>query len=303
MISKPKSILFLILQKAYRLFRGTGIAKIPGFWAVSSFLFRLAWSNKSSVVEIQGSKMYVDPQGLPKSFGRTFQAYILRSGHEELTTEMFKKVVKEGDIVVDLGANIGYFSLLAARLVGNRGKVYAFEPEPVNYSLLLKNIELNEYANIVPVPRAVSNVSGRVKLFLDDKDTGAHTIYPHGRGESIEVQSVTLDEFFEDREQRIDVIKMDIEGAELAALSGMERVIKGNENLKMFIEFYPPGIRRRGDPPEEFICRLLEDYYFSILAMGDYTRKKKYLKINNVKELMNLCRGEKTANLFADRRR
>lgn len=296
-----KSVLFSALQKTYQLLSGTDIEKIPGIQAVSRFLFRLLWSNKS-IVEIQGSKMYVNPEGLPKGFKRTFQAYIMSGGWEQLTTEMFKKVLKEGDIVVDLGANLGYFTLLAARLVGGKGKVYAFEPEPVNYGLLLKNIEINGYRNIVPVQKAVSDTTGTLRLFVDKEDTGAHTIHQSGDNtEFIEIQSITLDEFFRDKKHPIDVIKMDIEGAEMAALLGMERLVKENEDLKMFVEFYPPGIKRRGDSPEEFARRLLEDYRFSILAIGEYTEDKKYLKINKVDELMKLCKAVNTANLFLER--
>lgn len=306
MTSRLESVLFSAFKKAYRLLGGTGVKKVPGVLAIKSFLFQLLWPNKSSIVEIQGSKMYVNPEGLPKGFKDTFQAYIIRNGWEELTTEMFKKVVKKGDTVVDLGANIGYFSLLAARLVGSEGKVYAFEPEPMNYELLLKNIELNGYDNIVPVPKAVSNVSGTIRFFLHSKDTGAHTIYQplHGEREfkeSIEVQAVTLDEFFKGKEHPIDVIKVDVEGAEVAVLLGMDRIIRQNESLKMFIEFHPPGIRRRGDSSQEFARRLLEGYHFSILAIGDYTMRKEYLKINTVDELMNFCKGGKTVNLFVEK--
>lgn len=306
MASKLKSVLFSAFKKAYKLLGGTGVKKVPGVLAAKSFLFQLLWPNRSSIVEIQGSKMYVNPEGLPKGFRNTFQAYIVRNGWEELTTEMFKKVVKKGDIVVDLGANIGYFSLLAARLVGSEGKVYAFEPEPRNYSLLLKNMELNGYDNIVPVPKAVSNVSGTIRFFLHSKDTGAHTIYQplHGEREfkeSIEVQAVALDEFFKDKECPINVIKMDIEGAETAALLGMDRIISENENLKMFIEFHPPGIKRSGDSLLGFARRLLEGYHFSVMAIGDYARGKKYLKINTVDELMNFCRGGRTVNLFVEK--
>ncbi len=302
MLPKLKSTLFATFQKTCKLLWGTGIGKVPGVLAIHEALFKLLRTD-NDITEVQDSKMYVNPEGLPKSYIKTFQSYILSSSWEELTTEMFKKVVKEGDVVVDLGANIGYFTLLAARLVGKKGKVYAFEPEPINYSLLLKNIELNGYDNIVAVQKAVSNVTGKVRLFLDKKDTGAHTIYqPGDKREFIEVESVTLDEFFKDKKHPINVIKMDVEGAEIAAFSGMDRIIRESENLKMFVEFYFPGIRRAGDSPEEFARKLLEDYPFSILAIGEYTKDRKYLRINGVDELMNLCKGGRTANLFLERK-
>jgi len=301
-LSKLKSILFSALEKVCKLLWGKGIGRIPGSLAIYSSLSRLLWSSRT-VVEVQGSKMYVDPKGLPRSYIKTFQAYIISGGPEKLTTEMFRNVVKEGDVVLDLGANLGYYTLLAARLVGQKGKVYAFEPEPVNYNLLLKNIELNGYDNIVAVQKAVSNVAGKVRLFLDEKDTGAHTIYqPGDKTEIIEVESVTLDEFFKDKKHPINVIKMDIEGAEMAALSEMDRIIRENENLKILVEFNFSGIRRAGNSPEEFTRRLLEDYCFSILAIGEYTKDKKYLEINKADELMNLCKGGRTANLFLERR-
>jgi len=218
---------------------------------------------------------------------------------EKLVTLLFRKVVRESDIVVDLGANIGYFTLLAARLVGERGKVYAFEPEPINYGLLIKNIEINGYDNIIPVRKAVSNTSGAVKFFLDRGDTGGHTIYrPEDRKEFIQIESVTLDDFFKDKSPHIDVIKMDIEGAEAAALKGMEGIIRENNNLRLFVEFNPQAIGRSGTSPREFARTLLEDYHFSVLAMSDYSRDKKYSKISNADELMNLCLDGNAVNLF-----
>ena len=172
-----KSILFSAFQRAYRLVEGTGIGKTPGVWAAYSFLFQHLWTNKS-IIEVQGGKMYVNPDGLPQRYREAFRGYII-SIWEKLTTEKFKEVVREGDVVVDLGANMGYFTLLAARLVGKEGKVYAFEPEPINYSLLVKNVELNGYDNVVTVPKAVSHQSGIVRLFRSDEDIGreqSHTV-------------------------------------------------------------------------------------------------------------------------------
>ena len=69
-------------------------------------------------------------------------------------TALVKRIVRNGDIVVDIGAHIGYYTLIFARLVGPKGKVFAFEPEPNNFNLLIKNIKINGYKNIIPVQKA-----------------------------------------------------------------------------------------------------------------------------------------------------
>jgi FkbM family methyltransferase len=300
-LSRPRAWLASDFQKVTKRLWGTGIGKIPGVYAIHGFLFQLLKPGQS-IIEVRGSKMYVDPKGLPKSYIKTFQALMLSSAWEELTTRLFEEAIKEGNVILDLGANIGYFTLLAARLTGEKGRVYSFEPEPTNYSLLLKNIELNGYDNVVAMQKVVTDIAGKVKLFIDSKDTGAHSIFRPGTSrEYIEVESVVPDEFFKDKEHSIDVVKMDVEGAEASVLKGMERIIKENEKLVIFMEFYPGAIKRAGSSPEEFARKLIEDYRFSVLAIGEYTTDKKYLKINSVDELMKLCKGGKTANLLLKR--
>lgn len=260
-------------------------------------------------MEVQGSKMYVNVFDSDPSMRRTFRTYALKRTHEEATTALFCKVVKKGDVVVDLGANIGYFTLLAARLVGKEGKVYAFEPEPRNYNYLLKNIQLNGYGNVVAVQKAVADKPGLVKLFICPYDTGHHTIQQYGgikeyrpelagdKKEFVEIETVRLDDFFEEIATPINVIKMDVEGAEMLALSGMEQIIRENENLAMFVEFFPLLIREMGQSPEEFTRRILEDFHFTLFVVGrDYSMHDKlfsegYLRINTVDELMSLCKG------------
>ena len=302
MFYKVKSILFPAFQRACKLVEGTGISKILGVWAVYHFLFQHLWTNES-IIEIQGSKMYVNTDSLPNRYGEAVRYYITFRNWERLTTEMFKKVVKEGDVVVDLGAIMGYFTLLAARLVGKEGKVYAFEPAPINHSLLVRNIELNGYDNVVPLQKAVSNVAGTVKLFISDEDIGNNTIYQYGDDrEFVEVESVALDEFFKDKEHRVDVIKMDIEGAEMAAILGMDRIIKENKNLKIFAEFYPSLIRAMGYSPEDFVHKLMDDYHLSILPIGPLPRgMRSHPKISSVDELMQLSEREGCVFTFLER--
>lgn len=313
MMSKLKFALFGIFKEITKYLIGTGISKrIPGMLMVHDFLVRHLWPYQN-IIEIQGSKMYVNIYDKDPSMRQTFQAYATCREWEPSTTKIFKEVVKEGDTVVDLGTNIGYFTLLAAKLVGKKGKVYSFEPEPRNYNYLCKNIELNGYDNVFATQKAVSDETGKTKLYICPYDTGHHTINQCGgikackpdliddKKEFVEVEKIALDDFFKDMKQPINVIKMDVEGAEMLALSGMDRIIRESKNIKMFVEFFPLLIREMGGSPEEFIRRLLDDYQFSVFVIPDDhdSSTKKSIRVNNADELMNLCKGERDiVNLF-----
>lgn len=274
---------------------------------IYEFFFRLFWWKKN-VIEIQGSKMYVNVFDPDPSMRRTFRAYAINKVHEESTTALFRRIVKEGDVVVDLGANIGYFTLLAAKLVGKKGKVYAFEPEPRNYQYLKRNIQLNGYDNTVALQKAVADKPGTVKLFICPYDTGHHTIqkydgiqayrpdFVNGKKEFVEVEQVRLDAFLRGKTTKINVIKMDVEGAEMLALAGMEQLIRENKNLIMLIEFFPLLIMEMGQSPENFARRLLEEFHFKMYVVEhDYSMKDRVpseaqLRIRSVDQLMSLCK-------------
>lgn len=319
-MSKLKRMLFSAWRKLPEIFAGSGLGKIPGVLAGYKRLHQLLWPYKT-ILDVQGSKMYLNVHEKSTIMRKTFQSYALNRVHEKSTTALFKKVVKNGDIVVDLGANIGYFTLLAAKIVGKKGKVYSFEPEPRNYYYLRKNIELNHYDNVLVINKAVSDKKGKVELYICPYDSGHHTInqykgieeykpdFVDKKKDAIEVETIVLDDFFnQEIKQPIDVIKMDVEGAEMLALSGMNSLIRESENLKMFVEFFPLLIREMGNSPEEFIRKLLEDYHFSIFviehdySMANYALDKEYLRIDGVKKLMNLCPSKMDhLNLFLEK--
>jgi FkbM family methyltransferase len=167
----------------------------------------------------------------------TFEAYITTPHWDELTTKIFKAVVREGDVVLDLGANLGYYSLLASRLVGTKGKVYSFEPEPRNYRLLCRNLELNGIRNVTALQKAVSDKTEKVKLHISNKDSGAHTIRDtedSGEYEDfIEIEAVKLDEYFLDKSRRVNVIKMDVEGYEPKAFIGLTKIVTSRCSLSI----------------------------------------------------------------------
>ena len=143
--------------------------------------------------------------------------------------------------MLDIGANVGYYTLLAARLVGPSGMVYAFEPERSNFQLLVENITLNRYRNVVPVEKAVSNTCGRTELFLDPENFGAHSLSPQccdTRSKPVTVETVTLDNFLRrTHDMHVDVIKIDVQGAEGLALEGARQMLAANPQLTIFMEF------------------------------------------------------------------
>ena len=95
--------------------------------------------------------------------------------YSEYETDVMKKIVKKGDVDLDLGANIGYYTLIFAKIVGKNGKVFAFEPDLTNFTLLKKNVEINGYKNVVLINKAVSDKTGKLKLFLNERNHDERT--------------------------------------------------------------------------------------------------------------------------------
>ncbi|MEM3549514.1 MAG: FkbM family methyltransferase [Candidatus Bathyarchaeia archaeon] len=93
---------------------------------------------------------------------------IIQKGiYEKGTTKLYIDNMKKGATVLDIEAYCGYYSIIASRLVGNEGKVFAFDPHPDNYKLLTRTVSFNKLNNVVPINKAVSDKTGRAKLFLD----------------------------------------------------------------------------------------------------------------------------------------
>lgn len=218
---------------------------------------------------------------------------------EKFETELVKKEIKNGDIVLDIGANIGYFSLIFSQIVGASGRVIAFEPDPNNFALLRKNVEINNLKNLTLIQKAVSNVSKPISFYLCDYNHAQHRIYPSSRcNETITVESTTIDEYISGKEfyNKINFVKMDVEGAEYDVLEGMEKTLKSNPTLKILCEFSPKQIREHGLKPEDILKQLLR-YGFKIYPIT--TSGEKIIPIDYAKsvisEIMNIGHG---LNLF-----
>jgi FkbM family methyltransferase len=231
----------------------------------------------------------------------TFGLTLLSTGtyeSERLMTTLFTKLVTEGMIVVDIGAHVGYYTLLAAKAVGDKGKVFCFEPESSNYALLLKNAEVNGYKNVTPVRKAVFSKTGKVNLFLG-RYSGTHGLYPSVYSTStLAVDAITLDEFFEDKDCPIDIIKMDIEGAEMAAVTGMAEILKMNHDLKIFTEFCPIGLQGAGSSAQEYWDKLVEHGFKFIYLINE---RKQKLEQTDLASVMKMCKSIGYVNLLCQR--
>lgn len=202
------------------------------------------------LIRIDGLRMYIH------SNTAETKAYLCRP-FEPYTTELFQRAIRSGTVVLDIGAQFGYFSLLAAKRVGKHGRVYAFEASPANFKLLKRNIEMNKYNNTIhAIPKAVGDKPGIVTLFVYE-GSDSHGMYRHPEAavkDTVQVECVTIDDFL--GAQRVDVIKMDIEGNEPYALEGMKQTILKSDSLILFAELAPEFLRRAGWRPEEYLAQL-----------------------------------------------
>jgi len=246
-----KISLFLSLQIEVFLYKHYWFNRFRVARYIRRYFLKFISRYKTNFVEIEGRKMFLDEHD---SLKLSLYPYV------EEQTDFFKKNIKEGDVVLDLGANIGYFTCLFAQLVGKSGKVFAFEPEPNNFKILKKNVKINEYQNIVLEQKAVSNIKSKIKMYLSNSPKD-HRIYnTHDNRESIEIECITLDEYFKDFNQKIDFVKSNIQGADYAAFQGMKLIFeKSKSNIVMAIEFNPAMIKEFGGNAEEFLDKLLVD--------------------------------------------
>ncbi len=214
-----------------------------------------------------------------------------------LEARIYRERVKPGMTVLEIGANIGFFTLLFSKLAGAAGKVIAFEPDPGNFRLLEKCVSANGMKNTLCVRKAVSDRTGDGLLFRSEEHHGDHRIFASADGrESVKIETAAIDDFLPAGE-RVDFIKMDIQGAEYSALLGMETAILRSAPLTMLCEFSPGMLRTAGADPAEFLKKLLA-LGFTLKYLDGRTDTA---KAASPEELLGLCPGNKYLNLLLEK--
>ncbi len=282
-----KKVIMQIYRAITKPFSGTGIGGIYPFRKIHLYLTKLL---KSDFVEVDGHKMYLDSLDTMR-----LSFYGL---HEPFETEILKKEIKEGDVVLDIGANIGYYTLIFAKLVGDNGKVYAFEPDPESFQLLSKNVEINGYKNVILIKKAVSDKNGKTKLFISKHNKGDNRIYdPKDDSESIEVDVIRLDDYFKKDYSKLDFIKLDVQGAEFNVLLGSLGILQKMRTLKIATELYPDALRAFGFEPSEYLDFLAKNNY-KLYNINESIKKLESIDDHRALEIL---KNKKETNLLCVR--
>lgn len=190
---------------------------------------------------------------------------------EPVETEVLLSILRKDDYFIDIGANIGYYSILAARVVGSRGSVVAFEPEPSNFALLSASRIVNALSNLRVVNAAVSDRQGKQELFVSATNRGDNRLgFGDGTGSGVSVETVTLDASFlpKDASQRL-IVKIDTQGWEAAIILGNLDFL--NRAAAIVFEWSPRWIERNGHNPVTLIEKI-EQRGFSISRIDEGAR-------------------------------
>jgi FkbM family methyltransferase len=175
---------------------------------------------------------------------------------EDFVSSYFNKKLglKQGGILLDIGANIGWYSIVMAK--ESKLTVYAFEPHPFNYSMLKENIRNNHLENIHAFPFAIADKEGRMKLHIyKSYNMGRHSLVNHGKtGKYHEVDTIAIDTFMKNNgldNQPVEMLKIDIEGFEMAALRGAENTLRRTRYV--FSEFSPAIMKTINESPSGYV--------------------------------------------------
>lgn len=185
---------------------------------------------------------------------------ILQAGrYEPFETEVFRMSIGSGDVVVDAGANIGWYTVIGALCTGSAGRVFAFEPQRDNFALLAASIARNKLPWAQPEALALAERGGEALLHISNDNLGDHQLFQGDGTRSTEpVHTTTLDDYLGATHAAADVLKLDTQGSELRILAGARAVLDRNPSrgTVILLEYWPYGLQSSGSKPGALAERL-----------------------------------------------
>lgn len=264
------------LEPFVRLARGHGLARNHrSVWWAHRAIWRLTRSNR---VLINGFDLETDLHD---------SMQLARGYFEVEEVAWYNEHIRPGERVLELGTNMGYFACVFSRLVGPAGSYVGYEPDPMLRAIADRNLETNGFGAMAEVREAaVADKAGSATFYRAGRNYGNNALFHYQRdarwGTSFDVRVVTLDEEFPERE--FDFVKMDIQGAEAAALEGMATMLAHRPPRLMLLEYWPHGQQQMGRDPREMIDRVLDAGY-TVVEVGT-------TKPIDVDELLVRCNPE-----------
>lgn len=224
-----------------------------------------------------GNFLYHNAFGLYKPMYTRF-----KKRQDAFEISLLKKHIQPGDVVLDIGANIGFYAGILSEITGPKGMVHCFEPDAVNFRHLqnacgqLKNVTLNNLA--------VSGKTEKLKIYTSKELNVDHRTYkPEEYASEIEISATSIDDFMQEK-GKVDFIKIDIQGFEMEAMKGMKNTLENNRGVKLISEFWPYGLKKAGSSVTDyfqllrqngFVCQLLENNSLSALSAAKVSELEK----------------------------
>ena len=243
-------------------------------------------------VEINGVTVVLNPADPVVSSALALGVY------ESFEAELIARLVQPGSYVLDIGANVGYYTALLARAVGPDGSVTAFEPEPGNFGVLGQTVRANGFGSVQTVRGAVSESPGESFLFLSEQNGGDHRLYATDGREKITVPILSIDTFLPPG-QAVGFVKMDVQGSEGGALRGMRETLRRSPDAQILIEFWPEGLTRAGTDPAELLATLSEELGFDLWEVDE--AKRALTPVTDTAALIARNPGRRYTNLYCAR--
>jgi FkbM family methyltransferase len=206
--------------------------------------------------------------------------------HEKNVVEILLKKIKPDMCFVDVGAYLGFYSILLSKIL-TKGEVISFEMDKESYEILNKNLAINECYNVITSNKAVTDYIGTAKYITSGFFTSALSrldkqLENTQKNEDKVIETTTLDAYFNNNYKKPDIIKIDVEGAEMNVLNGMENILSHNRNLVLFVEIHPRHLKHKFKSSEKEVLSKLVDNGFSVFKIGNLRRLKDKMKIKQL---------------------
>ncbi len=212
--------------------------------------------------------------------------------NEERYAKFMLDTAKGKQVIFDVGANIGYYTVLFATNTG--GKVYAFEPMSYQYSVLNRNIAINQLQNVESTKNIVSDSDENKRIYFSGHDNSGGSSLEKVTTEFEDVPSITLDRFCEKNNiGSIDIIKIDVEGHELSVLKGMSLLLSNKKIEHLFVEIHDGNLQKAGASSTE-LCNYLEKYGYKSYSIKTGVAEK--YTVGNDESLVYFTLGDLQIN-------